>query len=113
MKNYMDDGVNSYLIMNQEGSMDISSGQAVEQPTGYGDDYDYNYVAKTETSDADDAPSNGGRSKRPLVFGVVAVLAAAVIAAGGLAAYNYFQERNAEEENSGVFTFPTIRSFRA
>ena len=105
MKNYMDDGVNSYLIMNQEGSMDISSGQAVEQPTGYGDDYDYNYVAKTETSDADDAPSNGGRSKRPLVFGVVAVLAAAVIAAGGRAAYNYFQERNAEEENSGVFTF--------
>ena len=101
----MDDGVNSYLIMNQEGSMDISSGQAVEQPTGYGDDYDYNYVAKTETSDADDAPSNGGRSKRPLVFGVVAVLAAAVIAAGGFAAYNYFQERNAEEENSGVFTF--------
>ena len=116
--------MNSYLIMNQDGFMDISSGRALDSQPIYSDGYGSasdenafgqggdndlppdiaNIDAEYDTVMGNTSGKRRGRSKKPIIIAIVAVLAAAAVGVGGFAAYKQMQE-SAEAENAPLFTY--------
>ncbi|MBQ1349502.1 MAG: VanW family protein, partial [Ruminococcus sp.] len=111
MKKELDNGVNSYLIMNQDGFIDISSGPSPDNQNNYIDSGDMNAPMAFATVDEEYDIGNkrmggqsGGSSKKPIIVAVLALLAATAVGVIGYTAYKHFNEP-AEPDGSTLFTY--------
>ena len=111
MKKELDNGVNSYLIMNQDGFIDISSGPSPDNQNNYIDSGDMNVPMAFATVDEEYDIGNkrmggqsGGSSKKPIIVAVLALLAATAVGVIGYTAYMRYINSD-ESEGAPLFTY--------